>query len=203
MTKKYLLLIYLILFSSISIATPPTGSSGQRPANLKPAILVQHSATALVQEIKGKKTLTLTHIHPLVGVASELQNENRIMGAFKVEEKPYSWNMCNQLKNKLNLWNKDLRNALLVYESGPDNAQDAAYMQSSPLFTAGNLANKKMKYASENGHGSLHLFLDEAKYNKEDNSYSFVIEQGNIHPGTYHNIMLLSECFFTSPTSGL
>lgn len=185
--------ILLISLASTSYADLKKHPTGQKvPAYLEPIMLIQEAEKAVISTKDGVQRLTLQGMHPLIAYTGALKDK-RVFGAFVAEKAPYSWNMCNRLKDKLKTWQPDERNSLLIYESGPANGDKAAYRSDSVLYTAHNEANPQ--YSTAGNMGMLPLFLDQSSYDKPSKRYRFVVEEGKPINGVYHKIMLLTECF--------
>jgi hypothetical protein len=185
---------FLLLFITQSYAEPikyPTNSDYSN--GYESTVLIQTASQAIVTTQKdSSQIIILKHIHPLMGYTMGLNNDHKF-GAFIADSAPDSWNMCNHLKDRLQLWRPDERNALLIYEKGPLNGDKAMYQRNSPLFVA-NGPDTIAEFITQDVKGSIPLLIHQAVYDKTNKTYSFALEEGGPADGVYDNVMLLTEC---------
>lgn len=160
------------------------------PQGMRPAILTLGGESATIVTEGNKQYLSINNVHPLIMMVSSL-GKHREFKAFSTKAYADSWNTCNDMKDKINLWHRDGHNAYITYGDGPENGQKSKYQTNSPLYTSKDATNPNYTTGQM---GAIPLRLHHAELNQNDNSIRFEMLSEAPKNGVYRQVAVFAEC---------
>jgi len=188
--KKFLCLL-LVTFYTLSMADDATFEKVTKEADkwgAYPAAIILTAPTANVRSAGNQTTLTLNGVSKLAGITFNLHKKDRTFDAFPTKELPAAWNACNAMKEKSKIFHSDEIDAMMMFDTGPQNRPVSPFLSNAPLITAPH-GNHRTIAADE---GIAKLMLLNAKLS--DGAMSFDVTKGDIAAGSYSQVMVVMEC---------
>ena len=188
---KKLLCLLLVSFCSLAIADDATFEKVTKEADkwgAYPAAIILTAPTATVSSKGDQSTLTLNRVSKLAGITFNLHKKDRTFDAFPTKELPAAWNACNAMKEKSKIFHSDEIDAMMMFDTGPQDRPVSPFLSNAPLITAPH-GNHRTIAADE---GIAKLMLLNAKLS--DGAMSFDVANGAIAAGSYSQVMVVMEC---------
>lgn len=188
---KKLLCLLLASFCSLAIADDATFEKVTKEADkwgAYPAAIILTAPMATVSSKGDQSTLTLNRVSKLAGITFNLHKKDRTFDAFPTKELPAAWNACNAMKEKSKIFHSDEIDAMMMFDTGPQDRPLSPFLSNAPLITAPH-GNHRTIATDE---GIAKLMLLNAKLS--DGAMSFDVANGAIAAGSYSQVMVVMEC---------